>query len=80
MGQTCARVTNPVWWVKTLVPCPPAQGIDDGGIHMLQLSSEALHEAAVLPHLISIPSSPQQGLLGPGLGSIVSLLALLSIA
>lgn len=54
MGQTCRRVTNPVCCVQTFVPCPLAQGSDDGGgVHTLQLSSGALHEPASpsRPHL-----------------------------
>lgn len=74
-SDMCKIPTNPAWWVQTLGPCPPAQSVDDGA-HTLQLSSRALHEAALPPHLISVPSSPQQGLLGPGLGSTVTFPAL----
>lgn len=55
MGQTCARATNPAWWVQTF-PCPPAQGVDDGGGSAR--SSSAVEPSMNQPSLLTSSLSP----------------------
>lgn len=54
-SDMCKIPTNPAWWVQTLGPCPPAQGVDDGGSTH---SSSAAEPSMRQPSLLTSSLSP----------------------